>query len=182
MAELDSAPTSSRPYLGKVVLDISIKSSGWTSLGVNIHQHCQKIAEAVISHVTGDDNIRNFIEVSLLLADDKSLYNLNKEYRNKNKPTNVLSFPFLKNSKNEVLNMVKSKSCTFLGDIAISYARIMEESLQQEKRFIEYFTYILIHGILHLFKYDHIIDEEAEIMEKMEIKIMKFLKLRSCRY
>jgi probable rRNA maturation factor len=60
----------------------------------------------------------------------------------------------------------------FLGDIAISFERIMSESMEQEKTFEEYFSHILIHGLLHLFGYDHILDEEAEIMEKLEIKIM----------
>ena len=48
----------------------------------------------------------------------------------------------------------------------------MNESLEQEKTFIEYFSHILIHGLLHLFGHDHVLDEEAKIMEKLEIKIM----------
>jgi probable rRNA maturation factor len=63
----------------------------------------------------------------------------------------------------------------FLGDIAISYERVMQESLDQEKKFTEHFAHILIHGVLHLFGYDHITEEDADIMEEMEIRVMKFL-------
>ena len=176
MSDIEPEPTLLKPYLNQVSLDISIKSAKWASLGFNIHQYCQQIVNAVISHTIGDNNrIRSFIEISLLLADNKTLQNLNKKYKNKDKPTNVLSFPFLQNPKNEILYTMKSQNYTFLGDIAISYERVMEESLQQEKKFMEYFAYILIHGMLHLFKYDHITDEETEIMEKMEAEIIKLL-------
>jgi probable rRNA maturation factor len=165
----------SETYQKLVSLDISIKSSSWTSLEFNIHQYCQKIVDAVLLYVVNQDDSGLSVEVSLLLSDDNNLQHLNMEYRNKDEPTNVLSFPFSEASRDEIMNMVKSKKHLFLGDIAISYERVMKESLQQEKRFIEHFSHILIHGVLHLFKYDHITEEDAELMEDMEGKVMRSL-------
>ena len=158
-----------------VSLDISIKSSSWTCLEFNIHECCQKIIEAVFLYVLDEDRYGASVEVSLLLSDDQNLQHLNMEYRNKDEPTNVLSFPFSESSRDDIIGAVKSKKHLFLGDIAISYERVMKESLQQEKRFIEHFSHILIHGVLHLFKYDHITEEDAELMEAMEDKVMRFL-------
>jgi probable rRNA maturation factor len=160
-------------YSKTVGLDISIKCTYWTSLDFNTNQYCQKVIETVIQHVLG--NKCKFVEVSLLLADDKTLRGLNKEYRNKDKPTNVLSFPFFKLGLDDIIGAVKSSPQLFLGDIAISYERVESESLQQMKMFVEHFTHILIHGTLHLFGYNHIEDDEAEIMEALEIKIMRTL-------
>ena len=160
--------SSSKEFL----IDISIKSSQWTSVDFNVHKHCKNIMEAVVSNVLGKGYETKSIEVSLLLADDENLHNLNKEFRNKDNPTNVLSFPFYKIQKNNIKKVLNLDSYLFLGDIAISFERVMNESLEQEKTFIEYFSHILIHGLLHLFGYDHISDEEAKIMEKLEIKIM----------
>ena len=174
MVESDPEPTLLNPYFNKVHLDISIKSLKWASLDFNIYQYCHQVVSAVVFHVINDNSTKNFIEVSLLLSDDEALQDLNKEYRNKDKPTNVLSFPFLKNTKDEIINIIKSQPVTFLGDIAISYERVVEESLQQEKKLTDYFAHILIHGILHLFQYNHIVDEEMKIMEAMEAKIMQF--------
>lgn len=66
----------------------------------------------------------------------------------------------------------------YLGDIAISYHRIHDESTELEKSFKEHFSHILIHGVLHLFGYDHEKDEEATVMENLETKIMKKLKYK----
>ncbi len=159
---------SSKEFL----IDISIKSSHWTTVDFNVHNHCKKIIKSVIFNVLGKGYETKSFEVSLLLADDENLHNLNKEFRNKDNPTNVLSFPFYKIKKNNIKNILDLDSYLFLGDIAISFERVMNESLDQEKTFIEYFSHILIHGLLHLFGYDHILDDEAKIMEKLEIEIM----------
>ncbi len=170
MSDPDPIPKTSSD---KVIVDILVKSHSWSSVNFNIHKHCNKIMEMVISNVLCELNDDNKVEVSLLLADDKILNDLNKEYRNKDKATNVLSFPFHKNSLEEIKINYKKNNHLFLGDIAISFERIIYESLEQEKVFLEYFSYILIHGLLHLLGYDHIQDKDAEIMEELEINIMK---------
>lgn len=182
MLESDSEPTTLRHYFSNLHLDISVEYLEWRSLDFNIHKYCQQVVSRTVYYVIGNRNINNFIEVSLLLSDSQVMRNLNKEYRNKDKPTNVLSFPFLKNTKDNIISIIKSQDITFLGDIAISYENVIEESLEQEKKFMEYFAYLLIHGTLHLFQYDHMLDKEAKIMEGMELKIMKSLGYYSINY
>ncbi|WPX95953.1 rRNA maturation RNase YbeY [Candidatus Bandiella euplotis] len=156
-------------------VDISVGSSMWASLDFDVHEHCHKVVGAAVSYVLNDHNQKSFIEVSLLLANDEHLHDLNKQYRNKDETTNVLSFPFTDASTDELAHMAESGKQLFLGDVAISYERVAQESLQQEKPFIEYFTYILLHGVLHLLGYDHVKEDEAKLMEKTETKIMKSL-------
>ena len=169
MSDPDPLPTSSSE---EFLIDISVKSSNWTSVNFSVHEHCKKVMKAVVVNVLGGGYENKSVEISLLLADDERLHNLNKEFRNKDSTTNVLSFPFYKIQKDTINSVLDSNNYMFLGDIAISFERIMSESMEQEKTFEEYFSHILIHGLLHLFGYDHILDEEAEIMEKLEIKIM----------
>jgi probable rRNA maturation factor len=115
----------------------------------------------------------------ILLADDEKLKELNNKFRNKPNHTNVLSFPAnsFKNGvliDKDALNNKRIKNL-FLGDIAISYQRIIEESEEQNKTFLEHFSHLLIHSFLHLLGFDHVKASEAIIMEKIEIAAMKKL-------
>ncbi len=96
-------------------------------------------------------------EVSVVLADDTFVQNLNREYRNKDKPTNVLSFP---------------QDAPMLGDIVLAYETIAHEASDQDKAFSDHLSHLLVHGTLHLLGYDHETDEEAEEMEGLEIEIL----------
>lgn len=95
---------------------------------------------------------------SIRLTNDTGIQQLNRDFRQKDKPTNVLSFPH--------------DDPEYLGDIAISYETIKREAEEQGKDFIHHFTHMLIHGFLHLNGYDHETDAEAEEMESLEIKIL----------
>lgn len=101
-------------------------------------------------------------EIAVVLADDAFVQNLNKQYRGKDKPTNVLSFP-------------ASLGDGELGDIILAFETIEREAAEQQKTFRNHATHLLVHGFLHLLGYDHIEEKEAEIMEKLEIKILKKL-------
>jgi len=104
---------------------------------------------------------RNDAEVSILLTSDKKIRQLNKQYRNKDKPTNVLSFP-----QNEP---------GMLGDIALALETIKREAAEQEKTFKDHFTHLFVHGVLHLLGHDHMEKSEQRKMEKLEIKILTSL-------
>ena len=99
-------------------------------------------------------------EVSVVLADDDFVHALNKQYRGKDKPTNVLSF------ENEGL-------CA--GDIVVAYGVLVRESKEQHKSFRAHLAHLLVHGTLHLQGYDHLTDTQANKMEKLETKIMQKL-------
>jgi probable rRNA maturation factor len=101
--------------------------------------------------------------VSLLLGDDVSIAELNKQFRGKNGPTNVLSFPPAPGEISEP---------GFLGDIALAAETIVEEANFQGKRFENHAAHLVVHGFLHLVGYDHEKPADAEVMEARERVIL----------
>ena len=107
---------------------------------------------------------------NLLLTNNAELQELNSRFRAKNVPTNVLSFPQIIDK-----TLFLKKKEQILGDIAISYEKILEESREFGIDFFDRATHLLVHGILHLLGFDHIQEKERETMENLEIKILKFV-------
>ncbi|KEY91726.1 putative rRNA maturation factor [Candidatus Photodesmus blepharus] len=103
-------------------------------------------------------------EVTVRIVDKKESQQLNYKYRKKNKPTNVLSFPFI-SPVNMKLNL--------LGDLIICRQIVEQEAIKQNKPLIEHWAHMIIHGSLHLLGYDHIEKNEADEMESLEIEIMQ---------
>ncbi len=108
------------------------------------------------------------VEVTIRIVDKAEITELNSTYRKKNKPTNVLSFPF---DMPEELN----DTIPILGDIVICSEVIEEEARAQEKTLEAHWAHMVVHGILHLLGYDHEKDQDAEIMETEEITILQTL-------
>jgi len=107
---------------------------------------------------------------------------INFEFRQKNKPTNVLSFPALDENLIRKVGIKKAVGpCNhlFLGDVVISYETLKKESLAQKKKFHDHLTHLLLHSILHLISYDHEDEKMAKVMESLEIKILKTLKIKN---
>ena len=115
---------------------------------------------------------KNTIEISITLTNDKNIKILNRDYRHKDKPTNVLTFS-LYEKKPDILNDIIKLPCMALGDIIFSYDTIKIESEKQNKTFKDHFIHMLVHSYLHLFGYDHIKKKEQNEMEKIEIEILK---------
>lgn len=115
-------------------------------------------------------------EVSLVFADDAFVQVLNRDYRGKDKPTNVLSFPQL---EPEEIKALEAQDYAPLGDIILAYETLEREAVEQDKPIKEHCTHLIIHGLLHLLGYDHIEDEEAEEMEALEIKILSGLNIKN---
>lgn len=111
-------------------------------------------------------------EMSIIFTNGEEVKNLNKKYRNIDKDTNILSFQYVDWGK----KLVKKE---FLGDIIFSYDKIIEESKHAGKTFDSHFTHLLVHGLLHLLGYDHIVESDAELMENLEIKILEELGIQS---
>ncbi|HCU06047.1 MAG TPA: rRNA maturation RNase YbeY [Holosporales bacterium] len=120
-------------------------------------------------------NIHESMEVSVLLTNDASVQELNKNFRGKDKATNVLSFPQL--SHNDIANINVLTQPILLGDIVMSFDTIQKESVDQNKLFMNHLTHLFIHSLLHLLGYDHIDDDEANAMEKLEIHILSNLHI-----
>jgi len=112
-------------------------------------------------------------QLSIRLVDDEESQQLNHEYRGKDKPTNVLSFPF---EVPEELQGIEDIS-SLIGDLVICVPVVSREAQEQNKTFEHHFAHMVVHGCLHLLGYDHIKDEEAEIMEDLERQILAKLEI-----
>ncbi len=105
-------------------------------------------------------------EVTIRFTDEAESQSLNHEYRGKDKPTNVLSFPFEAPPGIEI---------NLLGDLVICAPVISREAKEQHKDVSNHYAHMTVHGLLHLIGYDHIDDAEAEEMESKEIDILAHL-------
>jgi probable rRNA maturation factor len=112
--------------------------------------------------------LKKKISISLLFAGDKQVTELNKHYRNINKPTNVLSFPS---------TQINTKSKFFIGDIVFSSQTIIDEARKGNKNLDDHLIHLFIHGVLHLLGYEHETEDDAYIMESLEIKILNKLNI-----
>jgi len=101
--------------------------------------------------------------VSVLVTTMSEIQALNKQYRNKDKMTNVLSFPMQSPEEIDV---------TLLGDIVLCAGVIEQEANQQSKSEEAHWAHMVVHSVLHLQGYDHMNDDDADVMEKLEIKIL----------
>ncbi len=113
-------------------------------------------------------------EISVVLCDDEFIRTLNRDYRQKDKPTNVLSFPQTDFRKGE-----KPGNPAPLGDLILAYPTIAREAEEQKKSFQSHFTHLIVHGTLHLLGYDHETADEAEEMEGIEIIALKELGIEN---
>ena len=105
-------------------------------------------------------------ELTIRLTDEEESQALNREYRGKDKPTNVLSFPF---------EMPPGIPLELLGDLIICVGVVEQEAQEQAKTTEAHWAHMVIHGCLHLLGYDHIKDDEAEEMEALERDLLASL-------
>ena len=113
-------------------------------------------------------------EITIRVVSLEESQQLNFEYRSKNKPTNVLSFPF------EAPEMIPSSELgEFLGDLVICEQIVINEAKEQNKVLMDHWAHLVIHGVFHLLGFDHIEESEAEEMESLEIKVLEALGINN---
>jgi probable rRNA maturation factor len=100
------------------------------------------------------------------IVDEQESAELNEQYRHKQGPTNVLSFPF---------ECPPGVELNLLGDLVICAPVVQREAQQQQKQELAHWAHMVVHGTLHLLGYDHLQQDEAEAMENREIRIMEDL-------
>ena len=111
---------------------------------------------------------KKLTEISVRLTGDEEIKLLNKQYRDKNSSTNVLSFPSLNDS-------IHPEANEMLGDIVISKDTVLRAAKNSKKSFEQHLSHLGIHGLLHLMGFSHDKENEALIMEGIEVKILKDL-------
>lgn len=130
-------------------------------------------AVAALAQVAPElDNER--LSASILFADDAEIHALNREWRGKDKPTNVLSFPMLE--REDLLALDPAGPPELLGDIALALETCAREAEEKQLTLEQHATHLIVHGLLHLAGHDHEISpEDARIMEQLEIKALALL-------
>ena len=142
-------------------IDVVIESPLWAAL-----PEAEALAEraALAAIAAGDVAVMAGAELSLMLADDAAVRELNRTWRGKDRQTNVLSWPAA-----DPDDLVRSPHC---GDIAVAYETLAREAVEEGKTVADHFTHLVVHGVLHLLGYDHETDDEAEEMETLETEIL----------
>lgn len=107
-------------------------------------------------------------EVVVRIVDEAESAQLNKKYRHKDGATNVLSFP---SGLPDVVDL------NLLGDLVVCAPVILKEATEQQKKTEDHWAHIIVHGVLHLLGYDHLNDNDADIMETKEIGILQQLNI-----
>ncbi|UNE54576.1 rRNA maturation RNase YbeY [Bartonella machadoae] len=149
-----------------ITIDIMIESSEWSDKQL-LYNITEKVLTATMHHLSLENIVS---EVSLLFTDDKHMAQINAKWRNKNKPTNVLSFPAFPLE-------IGQKPGPILGDIVIAQETVALEAKKERKSFQDHLTHMIVHGVLHLLGYNHETDEEAHQMEKLEREILQKLSI-----
>ena len=109
---------------------------------------------------------RRLVPLTVRIVDEKEIRDLNRLYRGKDQVTNVLSLAY---------EPLPNVDVDLLGDVVICGSVVVKEAKDQEKLFMDHWALIVVHGILHLFGYDHETDDEAVTMERLEIKLLNGL-------
>lgn len=143
----------------------------WSALaGAAVGETIRSTPHASIAHLSA------IVEVSIRLAGNDEVQALNRQYRGKDKPTNVLSFPMVQPDLVETLANSDDGEI-LLGDIILAQGVCAQEAAERGVSLEAHATHLIVHGTLHLLGYDHMVDDEAEHMESLEREIMARLGL-----
>lgn len=140
-----------------ITLDMRVADTGWTAAIEDLDGVCAHALKAGIE-VAGISG-----EISLLLTDDAEIQTLNRDWRGKDKPTDVLSFE------------AGEQARPFLGDIAVSLGVAARDAAEKNIPMDQHLSHLLIHGYLHLIGHDHIEDTDAAKMEALEVTALASL-------
>ena len=139
-------------------------------LPVNKEQ-LKKDAQQILDYLEYPD-----FDLGIMLADNKTIHEYNKKYRDKDKPTDILSFPFHDKLKAGERIIAPTDDQKNLGDIIICPEYVQEDLPRWEQSFDERMRTLLAHGICHLLGYDHVNDEDYEMMRKKEEEVLQNLR------
>lgn len=137
------------------MIEVELEDLEWASSLPTAAAVVERAAQAALGSIEGD--------VVVLLTDDTTIRDLNVRFRDKDKPTNVLSFP------------AAESAMPHLGDLVLAHGVCALEAKAQGKSLSDHLTHLVVHGVLHLLGRDHEIDQEAEEMEDEERSILASL-------
>ena len=135
--------------------------------GIDIEKPLDNKLNKIVSTILDQEKMSDCV-INLRLLNDKEMRKLNMQFRQKDKTTNVLSFP------NDDISVKQTKN---IGDIAISVEYVKAEAKKEGKTFDDHIIHMLAHGVYHILGYDHENNENAVIMENKEIQTLKKINI-----
>jgi len=153
-------------------IQISVEDGGWPDEAV-LASLASRVLGAAADYLAREEEQpfpKMAPELSLVFTNDDSIQEINAEWRDQDKPTNVLSFPAFPLEPGGMPGPM-------LGDIVVARETVEREAVDLDKTFDDHLTHLLVHGFLHLFGYDHMEKDEAEEMEALETRILAGLGL-----
>ncbi|MBU1384113.1 MAG: rRNA maturation RNase YbeY [Alphaproteobacteria bacterium] len=141
------------------MIEVEVEDAAWTAALLDAAGVVERAAEAALGTVAGD--------VVVLLTDDAAVRELNARFRERDQPTNVLSFP--------AAEMTLPGQAPHLGDLVLAFGVCAAEATAQGKTLADHLSHLTVHGVLHLLGRDHEADGEAEEMEAEERSILASL-------
>jgi probable rRNA maturation factor len=157
-----------------MTLDVLFEDARWKEVDLEVLS--ERAEEAVLGRF---GLVAEECEGSVLACDDAKIAELNADFREKDKATNVLSWPAQERGAEEGQMPELPQADVFgaieLGDIAISYDTCRAEAVRDTKSFEDHVTHLLVHGMLHLLGFDHLNDQDAVLMEGIETELLETL-------
>jgi len=164
-------------------VDILVDDENWAKVTVISEARCAEVLNMVCDYLRKNQTSAKYdlqknnrpIDITLNLSNAQTIQQLNAQFRNLDKPTNVLSFANIDSDDFELVSQQDER--VFLGDIIMAWEVLFDEATQKQIPLEHHFMHLLVHGILHLLGFDHQTDDEAEVMESIEIVVLKQLNI-----
>ncbi|MBO5142422.1 MAG: rRNA maturation RNase YbeY [Clostridia bacterium] len=146
--------------------------------GVEGESNEEEIINKVVQTVLELEYIKHDLEIYVTLTNNEEIHKINNEYRNVDRPTDVLSFPMYEREEIPKLRQEKQDDIEeVLGDIIISIPKIKEQAEEYGHSYERELAYLTTHGMLHLLGYDHMIEEEKIVMREHEERVLEKLNI-----
>ena len=152
-----------------LTVDINIEAGAWQGTVPDLSAFIERALRAALNSAS---DLLGEVEVSVLLTDDAHQHALNAQWRGKDKPTNVLSFPAGEDE-------LQPGQPLLLGDISLAFETLGREAAEQQKSLADHLCHLLVHGMLHLLGFDHETEQDADEMEPLEIEVLAGLGVSS---
>ncbi len=157
-----TAALSSIPV--KPEISIDVRDAFWDDVKFDVTRLCRTAAAEAIASA---QETSGEVEISIVLADDAFVRELNRTWRNMDVPTNVLAFPCSGGGESAGVGAKR-----LLGDVIVAFQTTQREAVELHLPLEHHFAHLIIHGVLHLLGYDHIDDGDAARMQKLEVKAL----------
>ncbi|MEO0035784.1 MAG: hypothetical protein RLZZ501_1807 [Pseudomonadota bacterium] len=149
---------------------VSLECPAWAGALPDVAERVERLARLALDSCP-EDRPEGALELSLVLADDDTVRALNRDWRGKDAPTNVLSFAALDDDEAPVVEGAP----LLLGDVILAWETVAAEATDQGKALGDHLAHLVIHGVLHLIGFDHQEEEEAAEMEALETRLLATL-------